>query len=304
MTRKSTPHQRSAVAPPTHRPAGRKSSPSTARGGSPKTPRPWRTAKNSDRRELYELSVQEPTSEVTFFDRVYRERNRRLPRSLREDFCGSAAVSAEWVRRRPANTALGVDLDPAILAWANQRAVAPLTPGQQRRIRLVRGNVLRVDEGRADILAALNFSYSVFKVRKDLVGYLTRCRKRLAPGGLLVMDCYGGSQAHAEVREDRILDGFTYVWDQFRYNPITGHVLNHIHFEFPDGSQLKQAFTYDWRLWSIPELRDALADAGFGASTVYWEGTNHRDGPGNGKFNPSERGEACEGWIAYIVVER
>ncbi len=292
------------VAPPSHRPETGGGTKSSKRPASRQTKRPLRTAKNSDRRELYELSVQEPTSEVTFFDRVYRERNRRLPRTLREDFCGSAAVSAEWVRRRPGNAAVGVDLDPAILAWAAERAVAPLTPAQQRRIRLVRGNVVRVNAGEFDILAALNFSYSVFKARKELVSYLAQCRKRLSRGGLLVMDCYGGSQAHAEVREDRILDGFTYVWDQSRYNPITGHVVNHIHFEFPDGSRMNRAFTYDWRLWSIPELRDALADAGLSRSTVYWEGTNHRDGTGNGKFDPSERGEACEGWIAYIVAER
>ena len=34
----------------------------------------WRTAKGSDRHELYELSVQDPAAEIAFIDRCFRER--------------------------------------------------------------------------------------------------------------------------------------------------------------------------------------------------------------------------------------
>lgn len=264
----------------------------------------WRTAATSDPFELYELAVQEPTSEVKFFDRVYRERRGRLPATLREDFCGSAAVSAAWIRRRTGNRAVGVDLDPRILDWGTTRHLDSLTKRQRARVRLVRGNVLSASTPRVDVLAALNFSYAVFQSRAELVRYFRTARTRIAKGGIMVLDCYGGSEAHAEVEEERQLDGFTYVWDQSHCNPITGRVINHIHFRFPDGSQLRKAFTYDWRLWSIPELRDALSDAGFSETTVYWEGTERATGTGNGKFVPSERGEACEGWIAYLVADR
>jgi hypothetical protein len=37
--------------------------------------------------------------------------------------------------------------------------------------------------------------------------------------------------------------------------------------------------------------------------TVYWEGTT-ADGEGDGVFRRKAVGEACEGWIAYIVAER
>jgi len=47
-----------------------------------------------------------------------------------------------------------------------------------------------------------------------------------------------------------------------------------------------------------------LREAGFASSTIYWEGTNHKSGEGNGIFRPSTRGEACAGWIAYIVAEK
>jgi hypothetical protein len=85
-------------------------------------------------------------------------------------------------------------------------------------------------------------------------------------------------------------------------NPITGQVVNHIQFEFPDGTKMKKAFTYDWRMWSLPELRDLLMEDGFKDVIVNWEVNNKRTGEGNGVWSPSTRGEACAGWIAYVVA--
>jgi hypothetical protein len=45
-------------------------------------------------------------------------------------------------------------------------------------------------------------------------------------------------------------------WDQAAYNPITADFKAHIHFRFKDGTAIEPAFTYEWRLWSIPELRE------------------------------------------------
>ncbi len=44
--------------------------------------------------------------------------------------------------------------------------------------------------------------------------------------------------------------------------------LCHIDFKFEDGSVQKRAFSYDWRLWILPEIREVLAEAGFRRSTV------------------------------------
>ena len=150
----------------------------------------------------------------------------------------------------------------------------------------------------------MNFSYFIFKERALLVQYFRRVFESLANDGLFICDGYGGSESHSEVEEERHLDGFTYVWDQNVYNPITSNVVNHIHFRFPDGSEIKRAFSYDWRLWSLAEIQDAMTDAGFTATTVYWEGTERDGNTGNGVFKPSMRGEACAGWIAYIVAEK
>jgi hypothetical protein len=282
---------------------------SKASSGKKKAPRArregvWRTAANSDRHELYELAVQEVVGECDFIDRVWRSLRGRTARSLREDFCGTAKACTEWARRRPGNTAIGVDLDRSVIRWGERRHRSNLPGDIASRVTILEADVLEVDTPGVETVVAMNFSYFIFKERATLVRYFRRVFESLADDGILVTDAYGGSQAHAEVEEERDLDGFTYVWDQNRYNPVTGDVVNHIHFRFPDGSEMKRAFTYRWRLWSLPEIQDAMREAGFARTTVYWEGTDHDTGEGNGVFRPSTKGEACEGWIAYIVAEK
>ena len=264
----------------------------------------WRTAANSDRHELYELAVQEVVAECDFIDKAWRAHRGRLATTIREDFCGTAKACTEWARRRPTNSAIGVDLDRSVILWGERRHRANLPESIASRITILEANVLDVETPEVETILAMNFSYFIFKERATLVAYFRRCFESLSADGLLLCDAYGGSEAHSEVEEDRSLDGFTYVWDQNQYNPITGDVVNHIHFRFPDGSEMKRAFTYRWRLWSLPEIQDAMREAGFVKTTVYWEGTDHKTGSGNGVFRPSTRGEACAGWIAYIVAEK
>ena len=84
--------------------------PSVHRARSKRVPkRKWRTAAGSDRHELYELSVQEPEAECDLVDQAWKERRGRKCRSIREDFCGTAAVCREWVKRSPKHTAIGVE---------------------------------------------------------------------------------------------------------------------------------------------------------------------------------------------------
>ena len=110
-------------------------------------------------------------------------------------------------------------------------------------------------------------------------------------------------EIYGEIREARRLGSFTYVWEQASYLPVTGDISCHIHFRFPDRSRIDRSFSYEWRLWTLPELRELLTEAGFVRATVYWEGTDKR-GQGNGVFKPETRGEADAGWIAYIVAEK
>jgi hypothetical protein len=263
----------------------------------------WLTAKSADRHELYEKSVQDTGFEVEFLDKVWRKHRGRLARTLREDFCGTFAASAAWVRARKANRAIALDLDRSVLDWGRVRHLAPLTPEQKSRLDVRECDVMRYRGGPVDCVAAWNFSYYLFKTRESLERYFRSVRAGLVKDGLLVLDSYGGHESFSEQEETRDLDGFTYVWHTEKYDPVTGDVLNRIHFRFPDGTELKNAFTYDWRLWTIPELREALANAGFRKVTVWWEGSD-ADGGGDGIFRPVQHGEACAGWIAYLVAEK
>ena len=64
---------------------------------------------------------------------------------------------------------------------------------------------------------------------------------------------------------------------------------------------MPRAFTYDWRLWSLPETRDVLADAGFRKTIVYWEGEDAK-GDGDGNFRPAKTAECCATFVAYIAA--
>ena len=254
-----------------------------------------------DKYQLYQASVQDPPNEVKFIRRVYRRFRKKDPVKLREDFCGTAILACEWVRRIPDGRAVGIDLDPETLEYARAHSLPALGP-KASRVTLIRGDVLKASGFRPDVVAAFNFSYYVFKKRAVLKQYFRRVRGSLARDGIFVMDCYGGPEAQMIQEEETEQDGFTYVWDQVRYNPITGETLCRIHFVFPDGTRMKNAFTYDWRLWTLPELRDLLEEVGFKRIEVYWEGTDEETGGGNGVFRPSMKGDDSVSWIAYVVA--
>lgn len=283
--------------------------PSASRSPKPKTKtktlksrKGWRTAANSDIHELYELSVQEPEAECDLVDQVWKELRGRTCRSIREDFCGTAAVCMDWVKRRKTNTAVGVDLNREVLDWGRQKMPQRLDKEQVKRVRLLNEDVRTVQTDLVDSVLAMNFSYSIFDTRPEMLRYFKHVHSGIKDGGMFLLDVYGGSDSYLEMEEERDLDGFTYIWDQHYYNPITGRAVNHIHFKFPDGSKIKKAFTYEWRLWTIPELRELLTDAGFKKVVVYWEGTDEETEEGNGEWSISTRGEACPGWVAYVVA--
>lgn len=265
-------------------------------------------AAKADRHVLYEHAVQCVEAEIDFVDDTFKDLRGRRARVIREDFCGTANTSCEWVRRRPTNRAIGVDLDASVLEWGLKHNVGRLKPAQRKRIDLINADVLHVKTEPVDAILAMNFSYWLFTTRDALRGYFKTVRDSLAPGGMFFLDCYGGADAHKETREKRPIQypggTFTYVWDQAHFDPVTNMMQCYIHFHFPDGSKINRAFSYRWRLWSLPELRELLAEAGFARSTVYWEGTDEDTGEGDGNYEPVERGDADPAWICYLVAER
>ena len=261
-------------------------------------------AQQADRHVLYEKSVQEPASEYEFVSETFQKVRGRPALNIREDFCGTANMCCEWVRRADKHTAIGVDIDPEVLAWGREHNVAQLKPEAQMRLTLMQEDVCKVKTAPVDAVLAMNFSYQLFKTRETLGGYFRTVRNALVDDGILFMDLFGGYEAFQELKEKRKCKGFKYVWEQASYNPVNGDMLCHIHFEFRDGSKIKKAFSYDWRLWTLPEIQELLTEAGYKKITIYWEGADEETGEGNGIYKPVTVGEADAGWICFIVAEK
>jgi SAM-dependent methyltransferase len=261
-------------------------------------------AARADRHLLYEGSVQDPESELEFVSETFFAINGRHLLSLREDFCGTGNTACHWVASGREHRAIGVDLDAEVLDWGRAHHVAGLASDARERIELLHGDVRSTETAPVDAVLAMNFSYYLFTSRETLRQYFEAALRALKPDGILFLDAFGGYEAHQELEERTEHDDFTYVWDQAEFNPINQHMTCRIHFEFPDGSELRNAFEYRWRLWVLPEVRELLLEAGFASATVYWEGTDEETGEGDGIYTASEQGDADAGWIAYIVARR
>jgi SAM-dependent methyltransferase len=277
-----------------------------ARSSRPPRSRPSKppvfTARTADKHVLYQRAVQAPADDAAFYARWFQKYTGRPLRVLREDFCGTAVLACHHVLRHPDNRAVGIDLDGPTLAWGRQHNVNPLLDAtQQRRLTLLQKNVLDVQSPKADAILALNFSYSVFKRRAELGAYIRNCYRSLKPGGILFLDAWGGPDVLQKQTDRTRHRGFVYEWEQRRYDPISHEIVCAIHFAFPDGTRMRDAFVYDWRLWTLAELRELFDEAGFDDVHVLWEGTNQATGGGNGVFRRKERGDMDEAWISIVV---
>lgn len=251
-------------------------------------------AAQADKYALYEESVQAPDLEVDFVMKKFEKLRGRKATRLREDFAGSAAFATEWVRRRKDHTAEARDLDKQVLDWGRQRHVSKLNEEQQSRLNLIVEDVRTKSKSPFDVVVAYNYSYMTFKTRDILRGYFASVRASLKKDGVLFMDLLGGTTSQQVSLEPRRMKGFTYVWEQESFDPIHNDFQAHIHFRFKDGSTLEKAFSYDWRLWSIVELRELLQEAGFSRSIVGWEDDN-------GVFRDKERVDNTPSWNVMLL---
>jgi hypothetical protein len=250
-----------------------------------------------DRHDLYERTVQSPEKVVRFL----RELHGGDPRALSEDFSGTAAVSRAWVKLVDGGRATAIDLDASVLERAAGVAGLELVHGDVR-------TATDPERHRADVIFVGNFSIGEIGDRADLVRYLESSRQRLNPRGVFVCDIYGGPSAlrvgaversHWIEGGDRIL----YVWEQREVDAHTGRVLNAMHFRVErDGeivASIEDAFVYRWRLWSVPELREAMLEAGFRSTEVREDlhrAASAREAPVLASL------DAAEGFIACVVA--
>lgn len=270
------------------------------------------TLQKTDLHWLYEAAVQNVDTDLDFGARVYARHRERKPHSIREDFCGTAKLACRWVERNKLNTAWGIDFHQPTLDWGVQHNVGKLRSEQRERLELICGDVLDTATPPVDLAFALNFSFCVFKYRQQLRRYFEQVLYSLNNDGMFVLDIYGGTEAvMAKSDETREIPGFTtsdglevddfeYIWEQARYNPINHHTTCHIHFKVPGHGALNKAFTYDWRLWTLPELQEILLEAGFEQTEVYLHDFNE-DGESDEIFRMRKTYENVQGWVAYVV---
>jgi hypothetical protein len=277
--------------------------------------RPRGRAATADRHSLYELSVQDPPSEVEFTTSTFQKLRRRRASSLREDFCGSAVFSLAWVQSHPERTAVGVDLDRDTLDWGLTKRIRPAGGDFESRITLRNANVMEPSPPLVDVAVAFNFSYWCFETRAILRRYFEAARAGLVADGVFFLDAYGGTEVpRHELNEREIEDedgtanggqSFTYVWEQVDFNPITAHMNCAIHFKFRDRSRIDSAFTYSWRVWTLPELIELLHEAGFVKVRV-WTEVEDASGDGTGRHHEATEAKhlSNEGvWWVYISAE-
>lgn len=281
-----------------------------------------------DRHDLYELCVQSPTHLVPLIRAIHGAN----PLVLAEDFCGTASLSHEWAGQVEGARAIGVDADSEVIA----RARARNTPNVQ----LIQGDVIDATnpiEHGADVLFVGNFSIGYWHTRPDLLRYLRHAHARLAANtsperklrvplsgqtsngprarnsSLFLCDTYGGDSAFVpgHVHRDHRAPGgrlVRYTWEQREADPLTGMVLNALHFRVSRAGIIEQelhdAFTYHWRLWSVPELRDAMLEAGFTTTEVYAKVADAIDDEGNVYVNPVAHPDELEDSFIVLVAAR
>jgi hypothetical protein len=263
-------------------------------------------AEKADKFVCYQKSVQSPEHEIEFFEQAFKDAFARKPYRLREDFCGTFAICCEWVASNSKRTAVGVDLCPGTLQWGRDHNLSRLKKSQQARVQILEQDVRKKNSPPVDILAAQNFSFWIFKTREELIRYFKIARSNLNNEGIMIMDMMGGGECyHEDLTDKRVIvkgkKGFDYHWQQARYNPITSDATFYIHFKFGDGSKMKRAFEYHWRFWTIPEVREMLAEAGFRESHVYWE-LEDEDGEDTGEWERRVEAPSTPSWISYLVA--
>jgi len=245
--------------------------------------------------DLYERCVLAPDQLAALLRSIHGH----APRILGEDFAGTGALSLAWAAASGAH-AVAVDRDAAALGHH------PPHPRVSRHA----ADVCAVDAP-CDVLYVGNFSIGYHHSRAALLDYLRHARRRLRAGGVFCCDLYGGPGAlEVQVADQDIPlpEGWVrYTWEQRSVEPLSGRVCNAIHFSvFSADATLifehEDAFVYDWRLWGLAELSEAMVEAGFSVPRVYPKEPDAVGEGGEVLVEPLRPGELEEDYVVLLVA--
>lgn len=252
--------------------------------------------------DLYEWCVQSPAWQVRFLHAVHGHG----PVEFGDDFAGPASLARAWVAMGPGFQAVACDREVGALEHARRRMAESGDAGMER-LALRAEDVLGC-KARADVIAALNFAVCELRTRAELMTYLRNVVFRLRPKGLFVADLYGGERQFVPgvtgMEVETPIGTVVYEWEQRRADPTTARVENAIHFVLPDGTRMEEAFVYDWRLWGVAELREAMSEAGFVMTEVYTDYAEAMDGEGalmTRAIEGDEGEDLDEDYVVYVA---
>lgn len=287
----------------------------------------------SDRLTMYRWAVQDPETHAIVLRLMHHQmnagsRNPPTATTLREDFAGTSADATAWIALDPAASrpdlpprrAVAIDLDAPTLGWARERAKRLLGP-RHENLTFMHDDVLHVGPPRvapADITSALNFSVLYLTDAGTLGAYLESARRGLAPGGILVMNLFGGQAAlspgttttrvtpRPRLPVETPIEPFDYHWIVRSFDLQTRRFSAAIRFSHPadTGADDGDAFTYDWRVWTPEELIQTCRQAGFEVAQLWRHTHNGSGAPGGAFLGPVAPGsvERLDSWTGYIVA--
>ncbi|MEM7682547.1 MAG: class I SAM-dependent methyltransferase [Planctomycetota bacterium] len=255
--------------------------------------------------------MQHPLAEVALLERMAADGSDGFPLLLREDFAGSGALSQAWAMSDPDRQAMAVDHHAPTVRWGAAYRAHP-------DIHRVIGDVLETPGPRVDIVASLNFSAMVWRRRPEMLCYFRAARKRLRPGGVFILDFFGGPGAkrlgeqtrRIEADTEHDLPAFTYRWCQHAFDEATARIDCRVYFDLPgQPPSPRPAFRYDWRLWTAPELVDLAQEARFDRVELWSVGVEKAPqgapvGPPTPRYRPRPKLPATDDFVAYCVARK
>ena len=254
-----------------------------------------RLADKANKHLVYQQILQSPEADVELLQTIYHATTGLHARHLREDFCGTGYTLAHWVSLGEEHRGEGYDIDPDPIEWGwhNNFLTRPhATSRATLRVEDARARSLRPPE----IRCAFNFSYWVFTGYDELLGYFRTAWEDLPDHGMFIIDVTGGTEGLTEDPYESDAGEVTCIWQQQNFSPVDHTAELTLRFRFSDGSELDPPYRYRWRVWSIPELRGLLQEAGFSRTEVWWQ-NDELDGIG---YAVTEKGQNSPCWVACI----